>query len=150
MTHQTTVLPLSDTAYWLWEYQKAIINVRGLILRGQSETAVQVIDDQIARWRQSNCWLSSAAHTNAKLVAEILTQYGLDCSSPDQSLDDVEQERWNACCEVAERVTAAERERCAAIVRDRLRFGAESSVPWPADPADLERIVEKIVCGEPA
>ena len=57
----------------------------------------------------------------AKLVAEILTRYGLDCPTPDDGdLDDVEVERWAACCEVAERVTAAERERCARIARSRI------------------------------
>lgn len=40
----------APTPDWLYEYQKAMTNVRGLIARGQSESAVRLIDELAEKW----------------------------------------------------------------------------------------------------
>jgi hypothetical protein len=50
----TIVRPTADEGWWLYEYQKAMINVRGLITRGRSESATSLIDELIARWQQGS------------------------------------------------------------------------------------------------
>lgn len=60
MTSNTTaVRPSADEAWWLYEYQKAITNVRGLITHGQSEAATKLIDDLISGW-QRGCQLKGS------------------------------------------------------------------------------------------
>ena len=39
-----------DTEWWLYEYQKAMTNVRYLLMNGQSERATALIDETAARW----------------------------------------------------------------------------------------------------
>jgi len=46
-----TLRPSTDETFWLYEYQKAMVNVRGLINRGQSESASRLIDGLIQRWQ---------------------------------------------------------------------------------------------------
>lgn len=54
---QAIIKPSADEGWWLYEYQRAMTNVRGLIARGQSEAATKLIDDLIARW-QFGCQMS--------------------------------------------------------------------------------------------
>lgn len=51
MSSDDTVRPSSDTGWWLYEYQKTMTNVRGLISNGKSESAVAMIDALTERWR---------------------------------------------------------------------------------------------------
>jgi hypothetical protein len=55
----TGIRPSADEGFWLYEYQKTLVNVRGLISRGQSESATRIIDEQIARW-QRGCQITTA------------------------------------------------------------------------------------------
>jgi hypothetical protein len=53
-----------ESSFWLYEYQKAVTNVRGLINRGQSESATRLIDGLIQRW-QLGCQMKAENKSRA-------------------------------------------------------------------------------------
>jgi len=68
----------------------------------------------------------------AKKIADILCEHGFHVSAPDEgTLDDVEQERWDACVKIAE---AAVRE-CIGVV----------TVTWGADLVTTQAALEEMI-----
>jgi hypothetical protein len=43
--------PASDSGWWLYEYQKRLVNIRYAIAHGQSERATAMIDALSGDWR---------------------------------------------------------------------------------------------------
>lgn len=65
----------------------------------------------------------------AKIVADILSQHGLDVRGPeDGELDEVEQARWAVCQEIVQEIVRALQE---------ARSGGSISCPEPSDSLGL-------------
>lgn len=51
--HETTDRPRSDEGWWLYEYQKLVVNVQALVSRGQNESATRMMLDMSRRWSEA-------------------------------------------------------------------------------------------------